>query len=163
MKIKSNFLFLLLMGITSSLFSQVTLTLKKPLSSKDEKEVREILKQFDPNSYSFSSGAQSKSMGKAKGLKSVYLSSARLANGATVASTNTHNNVFKASTNTHNNIFKQASTNTHNNIFVVGSKASTNTHNNVFKQASTNTHNNVFKEVDLERMDKLYLILSKYQ
>ena len=146
------------MALTSNVFSQVALTLNKPLSAEDEKEVREILKQFDPNSYSFSSNVKEASIGKAKGLSSVYQSKAKLATKPSVASTNTHNNIFVTGT--------KASTNTHNNIFVVGTKASTNTHNNIFvagTKASTNTHNNIFKQIDLERMDKLYLILSKYQ
>ncbi len=132
-----------------SAFSQVALTVNKPLSESDKQEVSTILKSFDANSYKLNMKSEKGSlmMGKAtaKGLASVgQKNTTRTVGSGAVASTNTNNNVFKnavMSTNTNNNVFKVMSTNTNNNVFVQGK----------------------YTNSQLSKMDKLYTILSKYQ
>jgi len=95
----------------------------RPLSPADAARVQELLKNFDPNSYSIHYHvAGAVNGGSAVGLESLHQMNTVHPAGA-AASTNTNINIFKsASTNTNINIFKQA--------------ASTNTNINIFKQAN---------------------------
>jgi hypothetical protein len=142
----------LLFAVAGSLIAQET----TPLSLSDKARVEQLLRNFDPNSYSLDipyvdncGNTHTAKIGNAVGLRNLKQTSVerRLATAAS-ASTNTNNNIFVtrsvASTNTNNNIFRVASTNTNNNIFRVDRLASTNTNNNIFRVASTNTNNNIF-------------------
>jgi len=124
----------------------------KPMSAADHGKVTELLKSFDPNSYSFDysyKDAKGKLVkvhaGGAKGL-------AQLRQSNTVRATGANGKVIpagsKAATNMFINIFKQASTNTTINIF---------------KQASSNTTINIFKQGDQQnKANQLNGILKSY-
>ena len=157
--IKLLFVFLSFMGF-EKINAQVMLDIKKPLSDADRAEVENILKDFDPSTYSFVGGTNARSYkyGSAKGLADVKQSNSRILLDAkgNAASTNVQYNIFKnlkASTNVQYNVFK--------------TKAGTNVQYNIFKElgASTNVKYNVFKPTDaqLTKMDALYNILAKYQ
>src|SRR5579864_3678656 len=163
MKLKRLLVLAMSLALSSSVLAQRETSQKttrlmsagttKPLSAEDAARVKELLQNFDPNSYSLKVPARDASdkvttmtLGNAKGLSSVQQTAVERRferNGA--ASTNVNNNIFKvgkaASTNVNNNIFRVASTNVNNNVFKA---ASTNVNNNIFKTASTNVNNNVF-------------------
>lgn len=131
-------------------FSQVSLTVNKPLSERDKKEVSEILKSFDASSYKVDvksdKGSLMTGRATAKGLAMVGQKNTVRPDKGSMAATNTNINLFKnaaAATNTNINIFKSgaAATNTNINIFVQGN----------------------FNKSQLSQMDKLYNVLSKYQ
>nr|WP_121272875.1 hypothetical protein [Pedobacter schmidteae] len=134
----------------------VGLKISKPLSMEDKAAVEELLKSFDPQTYSFNANykdasgkVKTTSVGKAKGLGNVKLENTRVIkpSGGAVAGTVNTNNIFKAATVNTNNIFV-ASTVNKNNIFV----------------AATVNKNNIFKPSDdqLSKMQQLHTILSKY-
>ena len=152
---KSNLMFLFVVGCLTLAKAQVQLTVNKPLSAADKATVEKLLQEFDPNSYSFSANyvdasgkTQKMTTGKAKGLESVTMSNTKVLKPGSVAGTVNTNNIFKASTVNTNNIFKASTVNT----------------NNIFKAATVNT-NNIFKPSDsqLNKMTQLHQVLSKYQ
>ena len=91
----------------------VQLKINKPLSKEDKVAVENLLKNFDPNTYSFSANyinaagkSEKMTSGSAKGLGSVTMENSKLVTTGVKASTVNTNNVFKASTVNTNNVFK---------------------------------------------------------
>ncbi len=134
---------------------EVQLKVNKPLSATDKAAVEKLLKDFDPNTYSFSANyidaagkTQKMASGSAKGLGSVTMANTKVVKPGSAASTVNTNNIFKASTVNTNNIFRASTVNT----------------NNIFKASTVNT-NNIFKpsDIQLNKMTQLHQILSKYQ
>src|SRR5690348_6853635 len=75
----------LLVIATTVSAQQVVLQVKRPLSKEDKQEVEQILSNFDPSTYKFSSKYQDENgkaknfnLGKAKGLASVRVTNSRL-------------------------------------------------------------------------------------